>query len=74
MHDEIITLAAEKEVMKKALKLIYDMAGHNHWDATMQHGAGCPLCIKQREIIKKIEGMYSESERRQQPEPQGVSA
>ena len=74
MHGEITTLAAEKEVMKKALKLVYDMAGHNHWDNTMQHGAGCPLCIKQREIIQKIEGMFAESERRQQPEPQGVSA
>lgn len=29
------------------------MTGHNHWDHTMQHGAGCSLCITQREIMER---------------------
>lgn len=28
--------------------------GHNHWDNTMQHGAGCPMCILQREYRDKV--------------------
>jgi hypothetical protein len=28
----------------------YAALGHGHWDSTMQHGAGCPLCIERRKV------------------------
>ncbi len=28
--------------------------GHNHWDETLQHGAGCPTCIAQRNVSHSI--------------------
>jgi hypothetical protein len=31
----------------QALTLGY---GHEHWDSTMQHGAGCGRCIEQRKL------------------------
>jgi hypothetical protein len=29
-------------------------AGHHHWDSTMRHGAGCPLCISRHEANERI--------------------
>ena len=31
-----------------------NLGSHNHWDHTMQHGAGCQLCIRQKEAARKI--------------------
>lgn len=37
-----------------ACKAAFTMVGHGHWDDTMQHGAGCVLCQRQREACEKI--------------------
>jgi hypothetical protein len=27
---------------------------HDHWDSTMQRGAGCPVCIDQRAVKQRL--------------------
>lgn len=59
--------ADELERLREQVRLLHDativlrngMGGHNHWDYTQQHGAGCETCIMQRkareEAIRLIE-------------------
>lgn len=30
------------------------LAVHSHWDETMRHGEGCPICIVQRTLKSEI--------------------
>lgn len=54
------TVQAQGGVIKKLrknVKLLHEativlrngMGGHNHWDSTQRHGAGCETCIQQQE-------------------------
>jgi hypothetical protein len=43
-------IAELKELLSKATETF----GHGHWDSTMNHGAGCPICIQQSEIRSRI--------------------
>ncbi len=72
-HDELTTLRTQVEVLTKerdqaqivqakmwsVIGDCLDTFGHNHWDDTMEHGRGCPLCIKQREARSKAHGLNS---------------
>jgi len=53
---ESIIVAQEKRIAElvAACELAGEMTGHNHWDHTMQHGSGCALCIRQREVMSVI--------------------
>ena len=43
-------LEDERDALKDALEgLLRAWGGHNHWDSTMMHGAGCEACIRWRE-------------------------
>ncbi len=43
-------IAELKELLSKATETF----GHGHWDSTMNHGAGCPICIQQSELRSRI--------------------
>lgn len=46
--DRIKELEAKLERVKKAIDdNLWRMLGHNHWDSTMSHGAGCEKCKEQ---------------------------
>ena len=56
IKQRVAELEGEVEKMRKANRLLHDativlrngMGGHEHWDHTMQRGAGCEVCINQR--------------------------
>lgn len=76
MNDELTRLRAEnaklKSELEQAQKVVAAMRealeaelathGHNHWDSTMQYGAGCPKCIAQRAAGEKSRtALYSDN-------------
>lgn len=58
-RDHRFLLESQLEKALDALKLVPQMMGHEHWDNTMQHGIGCPICIRQREILEQIKSLTS---------------
>lgn len=47
----------DPERLRNVLRLVLEqgrLADHSHWDNTLQYGAGCPLCIKQREVYEAV--------------------
>lgn len=53
-------LLSEKDAeivrLREALKFLEEASYQSHsghWDSTMQHGAGCPECIRARELREK---------------------
>lgn len=55
MNCELVEANEKIKKMRSVLKLVPQMLGHSsHWDATMQHGAGCPMCIRQHEILDEV--------------------
>ena len=54
-------IAAAPELLE-ACKAARGMTGHNHWDNTMQYGAGCPLCIEQKRILAVIDAAIAKAE------------
>ena len=63
-------LVAENKKLRNQLKALHDativlrngMGGHNHWDSTMQHGAGCETCIRQREAREEAHRLIESAE------------
>lgn len=49
-------LASAAPELLAACEAVIDsgLGSHNHWDATQQSGAGCPLCIRQREAATRV--------------------
>jgi len=44
------------EAMREAIAVLRQASSQSHsghWDSTMQHGAGCPECIRARELRDK---------------------
>jgi hypothetical protein len=61
-HREKLAMAAEAneklEKIKKACELYKEASYQSHsghWDSTGQHGAGCPECIRARELRDKAD-------------------
>lgn len=50
----IKTMEAALKAAVEAMEKSKDTFGHEHWDETMEHGKGCPKCIKQTESLKVI--------------------
>lgn len=36
------------------------MGGHNHWDNTQRHGAGCPICIAQQQARREAQKLIDQ--------------
>lgn len=56
-RQDLPALLAEVRRLREALRGL--PTGHNHWDSTRMYGAGCPLCIEQREYKQKALGAVS---------------
>jgi hypothetical protein len=41
------------------LRVSYRLTGHQHWDSTGQHGAGCTKCISDRQVLDEIRALLS---------------
>lgn len=61
LWQKVAEQAAEIERLREVLRLAKTMAGHNHWDRTQQHGAGCPKCIEQTAVCRAIDVDLSKS-------------
>ena len=66
LADAVEPLLAENDELRRMVRemrtLASSMTGHQHWDHTMQHGAGCQLCITQREAMDRIAELAREVE------------
>ena len=51
LHDRTVALIEARGLLGE---VVGEASGHGHWDHTMQHGAGCPLCIRQREFYDRV--------------------
>lgn len=71
------TLREENAILQHKVSLLHDativlrngMGGHNHWDNTMQHGSGCPVCIQQREARIVAEDLIERAAITRAPSP-----
>jgi len=61
LRAEVDRLRAALAALDEALWRVVEAAGearrltgHQHWDSTGQHGAGCEKCIADRPIVEKI--------------------
>lgn len=53
-RDSLTTANARQvKLLKEATSTLAEHMGH--WDKTGKRGAGCPVCIKQRELSQRIE-------------------
>jgi len=55
LDDYIALVHHLEEGLKKAIATF----GHDHWDSTMKHGAGCTTCIEQSEARRFIGAILS---------------
>jgi hypothetical protein len=51
LQNRLTAIKTERDWLKKAILSHLDAPiwGHNHWDDTQRHGAGCKTCIAQRD-------------------------
>lgn len=55
--NERAQLLAERDALKAALEMVIEhgqLGNHAHWDMSMERGAGCPVCINQRNVLDSI--------------------
>lgn len=70
LHDSLVDQACTIEQqaqeiarLREALEIYREASfqSHNgHWDMTMQHGAGCPECIRVRELRAKADHIVAQ--------------
>ncbi len=66
------TIAAQAEAIRllraaaEAL-LAAPIWGHNHWDHTMRHGAGCEICIDQRKAKEAFSAALAATDQHKEP-------
>ena len=55
-------LIAENQRLREAVDILRDASYQSHsghWDATQQGGAGCPECIRARELRDKADAIMN---------------
>lgn len=62
MHAEILILRRRVGFLHDATIVLRNgMGGHNHWDYTMMHGAGCETCIAQTKARNEANRLIKEA-------------
>ena len=69
LRNQLVQSQARVKEMRRAYALAASAAdvlqtsrgGHGHWDKTMRHGAGCPICIGQAKGRREADKLLREA-------------